>query len=243
MSNILKYAAIALFLSNASVCKASQEEIDLESQRAPVVVYQQNTVSKTAEHFLKHGVGDVAFLAVTGAQQLSNAEPLEILFYAVQAARYYQIGMACYHATSDAIKYNNWPYVWFAAAMFIHAVGDLAFDLPSLATAIRNSVGLKSIIESIAVIDDLIGANAIINYAAGAAAAIKHLAVPIAAITFTLALYRFQHDGSFDAAWEKVKELLLEKPMGEAEEAPRARSKKGQLSALSQMSVAKRRGQ
>jgi hypothetical protein len=209
--NIQKYIAIALFLSGISVCSASRiADYDVEAQQPSVVVYQQDTVSQTAEAFLKHGAGDIAFLAVTGARQLSDSEVFVGMYCLVQLFRYYQLGMTINHATLDAVNYKSWPYVFFATSMAIHAVGDIAFDLPSLANSIRSSVTLDTILRMIPIIDELTGAKeGIIGYAAGMADAIKELAVPISAITFTLAIYRFRHDGTLEAAWNKLKPMLL----------------------------------
>jgi len=210
MLKILKYAAFTLFLFNASVCTASQEQFDLESQqRTPVVVHHQHTVNATAKSFLKHGAGDIAFLATTGVRQISDADVFKVLHIGVQAMRYYYLAQANVHATSDALRYKNWPYVFFATVMAIHAVGDLAFDLPSLATEIRNSVILNTILKALPIIEEWDGARqAIIGYAAGGADAIKLLAVPIAALTFTLILYRLQQDGTMDVVKKKLKSAL-----------------------------------
>lgn len=207
MINICKYLALVLLLSSTQVCQAS-DQWDLEAQRPSVVVFQEKTISPTADAFLKHGVGDIAFLATTALRQVSDSEVITGLFILVQLGRYYELLMTNVHATSDAMRHQSWPYVFFAVGMVIHAVGDLAFDLPSLADYIRQSDTFLIALEGIPLIKEAIGANNVINYAAGAADAVKVLAVPIAALTFTLALYRFKHDGTRDVLQNKLRSSL-----------------------------------
>lgn len=222
MQKIVKYIAIALFFSSASVCTASEPELDelqqnpkgiipdIENQHPQVVVYQQKTVSNTADAFLKHGVGDVAFLAATGARQLSDSDVLRLVFYGIQFTRYYELARANYHATSDAINYKSWPFIYFAVGMAIHAMGDLAFDLPALSRAIVRSQLFENALNRLPIFSEWTGSAQAINlYIADAADAIKLLSVPIAALTFMLALYRFQHDGTFDVLKAKLSAYTL----------------------------------